>query len=120
MAVAGPAFGGLLLATVGVAAAFAFDVVTFGAAIVAILLIAPIPPHPGAARPSVATIAEGLRYVRGRPIVLSTFVIDLVAMVFGMPTSLFPARPSTSSGQARPASGSWRRRRPRAPSSAPP
>ncbi len=91
MAVAGPAFGGLLLATVGVAAAFAFDVVTFGAAIVAILLIAPIPPHPGAARPSVATIAEGLRYVRGRPIVLSTFVIDLVAMVFGMPTSLFPA-----------------------------
>ena len=91
MAVVGPAFGGLLLATAGVAAAFAFDVVTFGAAIAAILVIAPIPPHPGAARPSVATIAEGLRYVRGRPIVLSTFVIDLVAMVFGMPTSLFPA-----------------------------
>ena len=43
MAVAGPALGGILLATVGVAAAFAFDAVTFAAAIVALLLIAPIP-----------------------------------------------------------------------------
>jgi MFS family permease len=91
MSVAGPALGGLLLVTVGVAAAFAFDAVTFAAAIVALLLIAPIPPHPGASRPSLATIAEGLRFVRRRPVVLSSFVIDLVAMVFGMPTALFPA-----------------------------
>jgi MFS family permease len=91
MAVVGPALGGLLLATVGVASAFLFDAVTFAAAIVALLLIAPIPPHPGAARPSLQTVAEGLRWVRRRRIVLSTFVIDLVAMVFGMPTSLFPA-----------------------------
>ena len=91
LAVAGPALGGILLATVGVAAAFAFDAVTFAAAIVALLLIAPIPPHPGAARPSIATIKEGLRFVRQRRIVLSTFVIDFVAMVFGMPTALFPA-----------------------------
>jgi MFS family permease len=80
-----------ILATVGVAAAFAFDAVTFLAAIVALLLIAPIPPHPGAARPSLATIREGLRFVRRRRIILSTFVIDFVAMVFGMPTALFPA-----------------------------
>lgn len=91
MAVAGPALGGLLLATVGVAVAFLFDAVTFGAAIVALLLIAPIPPHPGAARPSLATVAEGIRFARRRPIVFSTFVIDLVAMVFGMPSALFPA-----------------------------
>lgn len=91
MAVAGPALGGILLATVGVAAAFLFDAVTFGAAIVALLLIAPIPPHPGAARPSLATVAEGLRFARRRRIVLSTFVIDLVAMIFGMPSALFPA-----------------------------
>jgi MFS family permease len=91
MAVAGPALGGILIATVGVAAAFAFDAVTFAAAIVALLLIAPIPPHPGAARPSLSTVKEGLRFVRRRRIILSTFVIDLVAMIFGMPTSLFPA-----------------------------
>ena len=91
MAVVGPAFGGILIATVGVPAAFFFDAVTFVAAIVALLLIAPIPPHPGAARPSLETVKEGLRFVRGRRVVLSSFVVDLVAMVFGMPTSLFPA-----------------------------
>ncbi len=91
MAVLGPAVGGLLLATVGVAAAFFLDAVTFVAAIVALLLIAPIPPHPGAARPSLETVKEGLRFVRGRRVVLSSFVVDLVAMIFGMPTSLCPA-----------------------------
>lgn len=91
MAVAGPAFGGVLLATVGVAAAFFFDAITFLAAIVALLLIAPIPPHPDAARPSLRTVAEGLRFVRRRRVVLSSFVVDFVAMVFGMPTALFPA-----------------------------
>jgi MFS family permease len=88
--VVGPAFGGVLIATVGVAAAFAFDAVTFVAALVALLLIAPIPPYPGAARPSLHTIAEGLRFARARRIVMSTFVIDLNAMIFGMPSSLFP------------------------------
>jgi MFS family permease len=91
MAVAGPALGGILLVTVGVASAFLFDAVTFVAAIVALLLIAPIPPRPDAARPSLETVKEGLRFARGKRIVLSTFVIDLVAMIFGMPTSLFPA-----------------------------
>jgi MFS family permease len=91
MAVIGPALGGLLIVAVGVATAFLFDAVTFAAAIVALLLIAPIPPHPGAARPSLDTVREGLRFVRGRRVVLSSFVVDLVAMVFGMPTSLFPA-----------------------------
>ncbi|MFH0750565.1 MAG: MFS transporter, partial [Chloroflexota bacterium] len=70
---------------------FLFDAVTFGAAIVALLLISPIPPRPGAARPSLATVAEGLRFARRKPIVFSTFIIDLVAMVFGMPSALFPA-----------------------------
>lgn len=91
MAVAGPALGGVLLATIGPAGAFAFDAVTFVAAIFALVLIAPIPPLAGATRPSLSSIREGLRFARDRRIVLSTFVVDLVAMIFGMPTSLFPA-----------------------------
>ncbi len=64
--------------------------ITFGAAIIALLLIAPIPPAHGAVRPSVAAIAEGLRFARRRRAILGTFVVDLNAMVFGMPTALFP------------------------------
>jgi MFS family permease len=90
-AVIGPAIGGVILATAGVAAAYVVDVVTFGAAIVALLLIAPIPPAPGAVRPSVAAVVEGLRYARRRRVLLATFVVDINAMVFGSPRSLFPA-----------------------------
>ncbi len=90
VAVAGPIFGGILVQLAGVAWAFSFDVATFTASIAAVLLIAPIPPHPGATRPGLGAVAEGLRFARSRKIVLATFAIDFDAMVFGMPSSLFP------------------------------
>jgi MFS family permease len=90
VAVSGPVLGGLLAAVAGVGWAFAFDVLTFAASIVAVLLIAPMPPHPEAGRPSLRSVAEGLRFALAKRIVLGTFVIDLDAMIFGMPSSLFP------------------------------
>jgi MFS family permease len=88
--VVGPAIGGLVLATLGIAACYVFDAITFAAAIGALLLIAPIPPAHGAVRPSLAAIAEGLRFARRRRAILATFAVDLNAMIFGMPTALFP------------------------------
>jgi MFS family permease len=88
--VVGPAIGGLILATRGIAVCYIFDVVTFTAAIGALLLIAPIPPAHGAVRPSLAAIAAGLRFARRRRVILATFAVDLNAMIFGMPTALFP------------------------------
>jgi MFS family permease len=90
VAVAGPVFAGVLIATSGVAAAFIFDVLTFLASLVALLVIAPIPPHPEARRPSLRSIAEGLAFARDRRILLATLAVDFDAMVFGMPSSLFP------------------------------
>ena len=90
-AVVGPAIGGVIVAAVGVSAAYLVDTLTYGAAILALLLMRPIPPAPGAVRPSVAAVVEGLRFARRRRPVLGTFVVDLVAMVFGSPRSLFPA-----------------------------
>jgi MFS family permease len=89
-AVVGPALGGILLALTNVAACYFVDVATFGAAIAAVLLIAPIPPHPGAVRPGVGAIVEGLRFARRQRPVLATFIVDINAMVFGSPRSLFP------------------------------
>lgn len=88
-AVIGPAIGGIVLATAGIAAAYLIDVITFAAALVALLLIAPIRPAAGAVRPSIAAIVEGLRFARRRREVLATFVVDINAMVFGSPRSLF-------------------------------
>lgn len=88
--VAGPAFGGLLLAAVGPGGAYLVDVATYGAAILAVALMAPLPPLGGVTRASLEAVREGLRFAASRRIILSTFVADLDAMIFGMPTSLFP------------------------------
>ncbi|HKG56853.1 MAG TPA: MFS transporter [Candidatus Limnocylindrales bacterium] len=88
--VIGPAVGGLLLATVGIAGAYLVDLLTFVASLAALLAIAPLPPLGGAVRPGLAAVREGLRFAIRRRVILSTFVIDLDAMIFGMPTSLFP------------------------------
>ncbi len=90
-AVIGPAIGGIVIAALGVAPAYLIDALTYGAAILALLLMRPIPPAPGAMRPSIAAVVEGLRFARRRRPVLGTFIADLIAMVFGSPRSLFPA-----------------------------
>ena len=90
-AIIGPAIGGLLLATIGVAGAYAVDAIGFSASLVALWRIRPLPPMGAVARPSLAAVRDGLRFARSRPLILSTFAIDLDAMVFGMPQSLFPA-----------------------------
>ena len=89
--VAGPALAGVIISQVSLAAAYWIDVASFGAAVVAILLIAPQPPEGGGTRASLSSVAEGLRYVKGRKLLIGTFLIDIDAMVFGMPRALFPA-----------------------------
>jgi MFS family permease len=89
--IVGPAIGGLVIATAGLPAAYGIDVLSFGGAIVSLVRIAPLPPLGNALRPGLAAVREGLLYARRRPLILSTFAIDLEAMIFGMPTSLFPA-----------------------------
>ena len=90
-AVIGPAVGGVVLATFGIAAAYLLDVVTYIAAIVALLLMQPIPPAAGVLRASLTSILEGFRFVRTRREILATFIVDINAMVFGSPRALFPA-----------------------------
>jgi MFS family permease len=89
--VAGPALAGLIISQVSLAAAYWIDVASFAAAVIALLLIAPQPPEGGGTRASLSSIAEGLRYVKGRKLLIGTFLIDIDAMVFGMPRALFPA-----------------------------
>jgi MFS family permease len=87
--VIGPAIGGLLIAGIGVGGAYAVDVVTFVLSILAIRRIGPLDPLPGAARPGLAAVREGLAFAFRHRLLLSTFVIDLNAMIFGMPAALF-------------------------------
>ena len=89
--VLGPAAAGILIATVGLPAAYLVDTLSFAASLVALGAIGPLRPLAGAARPGLAAIREGLRFAFERRIILSTYVIDLDAMIFGLPVALFPA-----------------------------
>jgi MFS family permease len=89
-AVAGPALAGVLIATVGVRYAYAIDVATFAAPLAAVWLLPEIQPQ-GGERASVRAVLDGLRYVRRHPVILGFFLVDTNAMIFGMPTALFPA-----------------------------
>jgi MFS family permease len=98
--VVGPAVGGLLIAKVSVASAYWVDTITFGFAIVTLLAMKPMPPEGGGAPASAASIMEGLRFLKGRQALQGTFVIDINAMVFGMPRALFPAIGTAMGGPA--------------------
>lgn len=89
--IAGPAVAGLLIAVVGLPATYGLDVVTFAVSLAALRLMRAVPPPADAERPSLRRVAEGLRYARSRPELLGTYIVDIIAMFFGMPTALFPA-----------------------------
>jgi MFS family permease len=89
--VGGPALGGLLVGVLGFAGAYAIDLATFAASLLAIWLLPPAPPSPDAEGASLRSILDGFRYVRRRKVLLGIFVVDTNAMIFGMPKALFPA-----------------------------
>lgn len=92
----GPALAGVVIARLGLPWAYGIDLATYGAMLLAAWRIRPVPPEPseGATR-GWAAVREGFAYLRGRRVLASTFVIDIVAMVFGMPRALFPILAAT-------------------------
>jgi len=90
-AVGGPAVGGVLIATAGVPWTYGIDLVTYVASFVVIWLLPKLPPIGEVDRPSLSSILEGFRFLKGRQPLLGIFAVDTSAMVFGMPTALFPA-----------------------------
>jgi len=89
--IAGPALGGLLIAAFGVTLTYAIDLGTFLISLGFLAAMRSSPAPPDAGRASLRSIAEGLRYARGRPDLLGTYLVDINAMFFGMPQALFPA-----------------------------
>ncbi len=89
--VAGPALAGVLIGAVGLTAVYATDVATFGIALVAAALLPALVPSGGGSPSGLRSMVEGFRHLRGERLLSATYVIDLNAMVFGMPRAVFPA-----------------------------
>ncbi len=89
-AILGPALAGLVVAYAGHATAYAITVVTFAVSVVLCRGLAPAPPAEQGAKPSLRGIAEGARYAWSRPVLLGTYAIDMAAMFFAFPNTIFP------------------------------
>jgi MFS transporter, ENTS family, enterobactin (siderophore) exporter len=87
----GPAFGGFLIAGPGLPVCYGIDAAAFAVFALAMLAVRPLPPTVRAQRPGFGSLAEGFRFVRHNGVVGGMLLIDTSAMIFGMPTALFPA-----------------------------
>jgi MFS family permease len=89
--VVGPALGGVLISAIGLVGAYTIGFAGFLASLTAFWLLPSIVPLGDSERPGLRSVLEGFRYLRGQRVVLGCFLIDTNAMVFGMPSALFPA-----------------------------
>lgn len=90
--IAGPAVGGLLVAHTGLVVTYIVDMLTFLISLGALLMMSHIPkPEVEEDEPVMTSLKKGFRYAFSRQELVGTYVVDFVAMIFGMPNALFPA-----------------------------
>lgn len=94
-AIAGPLLAGVLIPVIGLSTLYLIDAVALLATLWATWRLPVMPPEPQAAgtaprRAGFKEIVDGFRYAAAYPILLVSFLIDVVAMAFGMPRVVFP------------------------------
>jgi MFS family permease len=91
--VVGPALACLITAAAGghLQACYLIDTVSFGAALYGVAGLPAMLPQPGASRPGLRAVAEGIAFIRRSQVLAGLFLADLNATVFGLPVALFPA-----------------------------
>lgn len=98
-AIAGPLVGGALIPVLGFSWLYLTDTVFLFATLWAVVKLPPLPVE-GAGRgaPGLRSVVDGLVYLRGHPVLLMSFLVDIIAMLFGMPRALFPEMAHESFG----------------------
>jgi MFS family permease len=100
-AIVGPLLAGLLLNWVDLSTLYLIDTVTTVVPIWATFRLAPMPvleSREGPGQWGPAAVLDGFRYLAGNTVVLMSFVVDLIAMIAGMPRALFPQMAHQSFG----------------------
>ena len=90
-AIAGPLVAGVLIPFVGLQWLYLVDTVTLFATLSAVVRLPRLPVlGADSGAPGVRAVVDGFAYLRHQPVLLMSFVVDLIAMIFGMPRALFP------------------------------
>jgi MFS family permease len=88
--IAGPLVGGALIPLVGFSWLYLLDTITLFATLGAVVGLPALPVMGAAVTPGIRAVIDGFRYLRTQPVLMMSFVVDIIAMVFGMPRALFP------------------------------
>ncbi|MBI3213349.1 MAG: MFS transporter [Mycobacterium sp.] len=102
-AIIGPLLAGLLVSLVDISTLYLIDAITCLLPIWATIRLTPMPATEsadieGSSRWGFGAVLDGFRYLAGNTVVLMSFVVDLIAMIFGMPRALFPQMAHQSFG----------------------
>ena len=97
-AIAGPLVGGALIPVLGYSWLYLADTITLGATLWAVIKLPAMPPLGTVTRAGMRSVLDGLGYLRGHTVLLMSFVVDIIAMTFGMPRALFPQLAHVSFG----------------------
>ncbi len=90
-AIVGPLLAGVLIPVVGLSTLYLLDAMALTATLWATWRLPAVPPETGPKRLSgLRSIAEGVRYAAVQKVLLVSFLVDVVAMGFGMPRVVFP------------------------------
>ena len=86
----GPSVGGIIISTYSIPVGYMVDVFTFVVSLAFLSRVRNIPPSHEAKKPSLAGLSEGVRYAYNRKDIFGSYLVDLSAMFFAMPTALIP------------------------------
>jgi MFS family permease len=88
--IAGPLVGGALIPVLGYSWLYLVDSVTLFATMYAVVKLPSLRVESPGGPAGWRSVVDGFRYLRGHPVLLMSFLVDIIAMVFGMPRALFP------------------------------
>jgi MFS family permease len=88
-AIGGTAIAGVLISVLGLPTAYLIDVVTFTLSVLLIFRVRSQPVGEHASALSLASLAEGIRYALSRPVLVGSYLVDLVATALALPFALF-------------------------------
>ena len=93
--IAGPLVAGALIPVFGLSWLYLIDTLCLFATLSAVLRLPSLAIQGAvagvrAATPGLRSVVEGFTYLRSQPVLMMSFVVDIIAMVFGMPRALFP------------------------------
>ena len=88
--ITGPSLAGILIATFGVASGYALDILTFFISLILLAKVRSVIPTNTSKKPTLSSLREGLAYATNRKDLMGTYLVDLSAMFFAMPTALYP------------------------------